>query len=384
MAGPREPLVFLPALSWERMLPGVPDDPVVFSSRATVRRNLAGHPYPGAATAAEREEVRLVLRKLLRELGGRSLRRRWKNAEWREVARVEGLSTPEMARWWDEAETFLFGRNLAALVNTEDHLLFRSTWRGLHLQEAVGDIRTLDGEASARVEYAFSPEFGHLTASPNRMGTGFQAEVCLFLPAIRFLREADPDVWDQVVRGLVACRVGMDFGERNMPFLRIWNRQTAGKSEERLAAEMEETAKELAEKEMAAREAISKHEALGLLWEDRWARAKATARAALVMDAQEEMELLSWLRWGTLNGRGLVPVELLDLILLRDQPGIWRRGDARTPARAKRLEMLMETFSEENLGELERLFRRKPPRKKRAKRAAAEDGGKAPEGEEAP
>lgn len=381
MSGSREPLVFLPAQSWERALPNDPDDPVVFSSRATVRRDLAGHAYPGSATAADREEVRLLLHKVLREIGGRSLRRRWKNGEWREIARVEGLSTPEMERWWDEAETFLFGRHLTALVNTEDHLLFRSTWRGLHLREAVQAVREADAEASERLDYAFSPEFGHLTASPDRMGTGFCAEVCLFLPAIKFARAVEPEAWDRVLRGLTACNLAVDSGGRDMPYLRIWNRQTAGKSEERLAEEVEAAAKELAEKEMAAREAIPKHDALALLWEDRWARAKATATVAVVMDAQEEMELLSWLRWGTLIGRGLVPVELLDLILMRDQPGIWRFGDSRSQARAKRLEMLMETFSEQNLGELERLFRRKPPRKKCAKRAAAAEDGKAPEGD---
>jgi hypothetical protein len=62
---------------------------------------------------------------------------------------------------------------------------------GFSLDEAWQDIDRLDDHLESRINYAFSEEFGYLTACPTNVGTGMRASVMLHLPALVLTKQIE-------------------------------------------------------------------------------------------------------------------------------------------------------------------------------------------------
>src|SRR5262249_32616762 len=92
----------------------------------------------------------------------------------RELAAAEG----------PRAVAFSAQENLSLMVNEEDHVRLQVMRSGFTLDEAWQDIDKVDDLLEQRVCYAFSEEFGYLTACPTNVGTGMRASVMLHLPVL--------------------------------------------------------------------------------------------------------------------------------------------------------------------------------------------------------
>ena len=120
---------------------------------------------------------------------------------------------------------------ISIMVNEEDHLRLQSMQSGLNLEAAWDAIDRLDDSIESRIEYAFSDDFGYLTACPTNVGTGMRASVMLHLPALGLAKQIDKafkalQKINLVVRGL--------YGEGSRAlgdFFQISNQITLGKSE---------------------------------------------------------------------------------------------------------------------------------------------------------
>src|SRR5205807_3901232 len=73
---------------------------------------------------------------------------------------------------------------VSLMVNEEDHLRLQVMRSGFALDEAWQDIDRTDHLLEQRVTYAFTEEFGYLTACPTNVGTGMRTSVMLHLPAL--------------------------------------------------------------------------------------------------------------------------------------------------------------------------------------------------------
>src|SRR5688500_20330063 len=62
---------------------------------------------------------------------------------------------------------------------------------GFALDEAWQEIDRIDDLLEQKVTYAFSEEFGYLTACPTNVGTGMRASVMLHLPALGLTKQID-------------------------------------------------------------------------------------------------------------------------------------------------------------------------------------------------
>src|SRR5260370_30756693 len=105
----------------------------------------------------------------------------------REIASAEG---PRGVAF-DERET------ISVMINEEDQLRIQVMRSGLSLDEAWQDIDRVDDLLEQRVPYAFTQEFGYLTACPTNVGTGMRASVLLHLPALVMIKHIE-----QVFRAL--------------------------------------------------------------------------------------------------------------------------------------------------------------------------------------
>src|SRR5438477_1147692 len=102
---------------------------------------------------------------------------------------------------------------------------------GFTLDEAWQEIDHVDDLLEERVTYAFSEEFGYLTACPTNVGTGMRASVMLHLPALVLTKQIE-----KVFRALQKINLAVRglYGEGSRAsgdFYQISNQVTLGKAE---------------------------------------------------------------------------------------------------------------------------------------------------------
>src|SRR5579884_2608402 len=120
---------------------------------------------------------------------------------------------------------------VSLMVNEEDHLRLQVMRSGFTLDEAWQEIDRVDDLLEQRITYAFSEEFGYLTACPTNVGTGMRASVMLHLPALEYTKQIE-----KVFRALQKINLAVRglYGEGSRAsghFYQISNQITLGKSE---------------------------------------------------------------------------------------------------------------------------------------------------------
>ena len=74
--------------------------------------------------------------------------------------------------------------SLCVMINEEDHLRMQALRPGLQLKQAWMAIDQVDSELERKLDYAFTPELGYLTACPTNLGTGIRVSAMLHLPGL--------------------------------------------------------------------------------------------------------------------------------------------------------------------------------------------------------
>jgi protein arginine kinase len=77
------------------------------------------------------------------------------------------------------------------MVNEEDHLRIQVLRSGLQLEEAWDQINQIDDRLESKLDWAFHPRFGYVTACPTNVGTGIRVSVMLHLPALKLTGEIE-------------------------------------------------------------------------------------------------------------------------------------------------------------------------------------------------
>lgn len=147
-------------------------------------------------------------------------------------------------------------RELSIMINEEDHLRIQAFKSGYNPDEAMRLANLFDDLCEEKNEYAFSSQYGYLTACPTNMGTGIRVSFMMHLPAIT-ITGAMNNLIRQVnrlgleVRGAFGEGTG---GEGNI--YQISNQITLGLSEEEILEKLKRTVNTIAEQELALREKI--------------------------------------------------------------------------------------------------------------------------------
>jgi protein arginine kinase len=215
------------------------------------------------------------------------------------------------------------------MVNEEDHLRIQVLRSGLNLEEAWDEINKIDDKIEAKLDIAFHPRFGYLTACPTNVGTGIRVSVMLHLPALKLTGEiekvfrAAKDM-KLAVRGLYG-----EGTEATGDFYQISNQTTLGKSEDDIISDFKH--------QVIPRIIDYEHHARKTLINDR-----TVARTARLMASEETLFLLSHLRMGV-NLRRVKDVDInkVNELFLLTQPAHLQKitgrkmdGDVRRAARA--------------------------------------------------
>ena len=236
-----------------------PESDIVISSRIRLARNLAAFPFTNRASSYQKAEIEALLRDRIAKL------------ELRPQARLpqRARACPTLDRQF-LVERQLISRELAAadgprgvalapqetvslMVNEEDHLRLQVMRSGFALDEAWQEIDRVDDLLEQRVGYAFSEEFGYLTACPTNVGTGMRASVMLHLPALEYTKQIE-----KVFRALQKINLAVRglYGEGSRAsghFYQISNQVTLGKSETSILNEIHGVIPQIIDYERQAR-----------------------------------------------------------------------------------------------------------------------------------
>ncbi|MBA4038930.1 MAG: ATP--guanido phosphotransferase [Planctomyces sp.] len=296
-------------------LGGGAESDVVISSRVRLARNLAAMPFPARCDAPQRARAvdlcREQIQRAAAEPGGRGWGVAWLAVH--ELSAIDRRLLVErhlMSKELAEAEPADAPRGLAVsvpderlsiMVNEEDLLRLQVIRSGLALTEASAQLDAVDTALDARLNYAFHPRFGYLTACPTNVGSGVRMSVMLHLPGIRLMGEVD-----KIKRAArdMALTVRGFYGERSEAagdLFQLSNQTTLGRSEEGILRDLlHQVIPDVVRAERDARRRLL--ESRRRVLEDQVFRALGVLRTARLLPPDECLANLSLARLGVTLG----------------------------------------------------------------------------------
>jgi len=279
-----------------------PMSDIVISSRIRLARNLAGYKFLSRCSTQEREQTLQKLKQAVMslDLGDKIF--------YISVDKASSLDRNFLVERHLISRHHAFGKGprgaviaqrefFTAMINEEDHLRIQVLRGGLQLSQCAEQINHIDDMIEQKVEYAFSPRFGYLTACPTNLGTGIRVSVMLHLPALKMTGQIDK--FFNATKDLSLAVRGL-FGEGTEAagdFYQISNQVTLGVSENDIVSQFQDSIiPEIIEYENAARKQLLSKQAE--LLDDKISRATALLKHAHLISSQEAIFLLSHLRLG--------------------------------------------------------------------------------------
>jgi len=301
-----------------------PHDKIVYSSRVRLARNLPGTPFPGHGKKADRVRAHEALIPVVKDLPQMtdSLAESMDHLtplEKQILVERHLISRDHAARGAGSGLVLNREESFCVMINEEDHLRMQALRPGLQLRQAWLAIDALDNSLQERVQFAFSPERGYLTACPTNLGTGIRVSAMLHLPGL-VLSEQIGQILKAVndiglaVRGL--------YGEGTEALGNIFqvsNQMTLGESETEIVERINKVLMQVIEHEENARVGLLEKKAKVVF--NHVGRAYGILSHAHTISSKETMNLLSLLRLGV--DIGLFPPAsrfLVDELLLITQP----------------------------------------------------------------
>jgi protein arginine kinase len=275
---------------------------VVISSRVRLARNVAGYKFLAACTILEKGEI---LRKLKDIVMGLDL---GDEVFYIGIDKAPILEKRFLVERHLISQHHAFGKGprgaviarrefFTAMINEEDHLRLQVLKSGCQLPACIEQIDRIDNAIEEKIEYAFSPQYGYLTACPTNLGTGARVSVMLHLPALKITGQIEKFLNAAKALGLAVRGLFGEGTDAAGDFYQLSNQVTLGIRENDVAERFEKTIiPEIVEYEHSARKRLLAREPNVL--DDKISRALALLKSAHLISSQEAMFLLSHIRLG--------------------------------------------------------------------------------------
>lgn len=278
-----------------------PHHQIVISSRVRLARNLKNHPFPGWAKKAERLAILEEIKPRVDELPEMSdafseYMQELSALEKQVLVEKHLISREQAAKSVGSAVVMNRRQTLSIMINEEDHLRMQAIRSGLQLKNVFKLIDKVDTALESKVDFAFDPRLGYLTACPTNVGTGMRASAMMHLPAL-VLSEQINQVIQAVNKISFAVRGLYGEGTEAMGNLfQISNQTTLGEKEEEIIARLTKVIEQIIEHEQNARHVLLQKKLPTLL--DQIGRAYGILTHAHAMTSKEALNLLSFMKLG--------------------------------------------------------------------------------------
>src|SRR4051794_4642180 len=323
-----------------------PMSEIVISSRIRLARNLASFPFLTRCSRPQRTSIEHKIRDtiLSAQIAPQTLYVDLDSApEIDRTLLVERhlISKPHAAAEGARGVAIGEDETVSIMVNEEDHLRIQVLRSGLQLEEAWEQINQIDDRLESKLDWAFHPRFGYLTACPTNVGTGIRVSVMLHLPALKLTGEIE-----KVFRAAKDMRLAVrglygEGTEATGDFYQISNQTTLGKTEDDIISDFKHLViPKIIDYEHHARKTLTNDKTVAL--DDKVCRALGVLRTARLIASEETLRLLSHLRMGVNLGRikDLDIRTINELFLLTQSAHLQKimgrklEGDVRRAARA--------------------------------------------------
>ncbi len=303
-----------------------PDADVALSTRVRLARNLADLPFPSRMDAETAGRVVAMVEAALPAL-------RQEVDQSLELYRLEDLSpilrrvlvekhliSPQHARAGRGAVVLSGDEAISIMVNEEDHLRIQCLVPGFQLDAAWRLANRVDDVLEERLNLAFCPRRGYLTACPTNTGTGLRASVMAHLPGLVMANQAGALFSALAKVGVVVRGLYGEGTDAIGNIFQVSNQITLGQSEAEILNNLRGVSQQVIDRERAARRKLYRE--LRQRLEDQVWRAYGILTTARSLSSQEAMALLSDLRLGIdLQVISQVEPRVFNQLLLAIGPG---------------------------------------------------------------
>ena len=278
-----------------------PHHQVVISSRVRLARNVRNRAFPGWAKKAERVAILEVTKPAVEELpemqdSFSELLQDLTALDKQVLVERHLISREHAAKGAGSAVVMNRRQTLSIMLNEEDHLRMQSMRSGLQLRQAFKLVDKIDSALENKLEFAYDPRLGYLTACPTNVGTGMRASAMLHLPGL-VLSEMINQVIQAVSKIGLAVRGLYGEGTEAMGNLfQISNQTTLGEKEDEIIQRLTKVIETIIDKEHDARQVLIQKKS-NTLW-DQIGRAYGVLTFAHAMSSKEALNLLSIIKLG--------------------------------------------------------------------------------------
>lgn len=229
---------------------------IVISSSVRFRRNLTGFNFPSTLDEITGIKVLNKLADTILKLDDEYKIYKIKTLSEldRNIMREKGLISNRLVEYHDFSATVLSkDEDVSIMINEEDHLVETCTKNGLNLILAYDTLNAIDNDILSKLDISFDESFGFLTSNIGQIGTGFEAEVKLFLPALRITGKLK-NIQDEINQQGLGVQFSQEpFANGNEYLFSILNNKTIGQRESDYVIKITELAIRISEMEIVAR-----------------------------------------------------------------------------------------------------------------------------------
>jgi len=226
-------------------------------------------------------------------------------------------------------------QTLSIMINEEDHLRMQSIRSGLQLKQAFKLIDKVDSELEHKLDFAFHPQLGYLTACPTNVGTGMRASAMVHLPALVLSEQINQVIQAVNKIGLAVRGLYGEGTEALGNLFQVSNQTTLGEKEDDIINRLNKVIEQIIEHEQNARGTLLQKKPTTLL--DHVGRGYGILRHAYSMNSKEALNHLSFMKLGI--DLGLFPEEWRvpnDELFMETQPAHLQKGSQQKLAAEER------------------------------------------------
>jgi protein arginine kinase len=187
-------------------------------------------------------------------------------------------------------------QSLCLMLNEEDHLRMQALRPGLQVKAAWQAIDEVDSALEKVLDYAYSPEFGYLTACPTNLGTAIRVSAMLHLPALVLSEQVNQIIQAVNKLGLAVRGFYGEGTEALGNIFQVSNQMTLGETEADIVERINKVLLQLIEHEENARGTLMEKKPKMVL--NHIGRAYGILANAHSISSKETMNLLSLMRLG--------------------------------------------------------------------------------------
>jgi protein arginine kinase len=341
-----------------------PHDRIVMSSRVRLARNIKDAAFPGWAKKPERVRVLELIRPAVEGLpemkdafsesmDSLSALDKQILVERHLISREHAAKSAGSGLVLNREETLCF------MINEEDHLRMQALRPGLQLRQAWSAIDQADSMLEKRLDYAFNPDLGYLTACPTNIGTGIRVSAMLHLPGLVLGEQINPIIQSVNKLGLAVRGLYGEGTEALGNVFQVSNQMTLGEAETAIVERLEKVLAQIIEHEENARASLLEKKPKMVY--NHIGRAYGILANAHQISSKETMNLLSLMRLGV--DVGLFPGvdrSLVDELFILTQPAHLQKQHSEKLSAEER-DLLRADMVRERLKPVSRPISKPPP-----------------------